>query len=102
MPIALAHGHPALESGAGAADGWTMTALHLQNPNNLLLLILPGEQDDAKALRTLMQQHRSDLQFQEQAISTEEGKQGIIRKMEENIIGVMTWIEPKAREVARS
>jgi len=49
-----------------------------------------------------MQQHRSDLQFQEQAISTEEEKQGIIRKMEENIIGVMTWIEPKAREVALS
>jgi hypothetical protein len=79
-----------------------MTALHLGNPNSLLLLILPGEEDDAKALRTLVQEHRSDLQLKEQAISTEEEKQGIIRKMEENIIGVMTWIEPKAREVALS
>ena len=79
-----------------------MTAFHLGNPNNHLLLILPGEEDDAKALRTLVQQHRSDLQLKEQAISTEEEKQGIIRKMKENIIGVMTWIEPKAREVALS
>jgi len=77
-----------------------MTAFHLGNPNNLLLLILPGEEDDAKALRTLVQQHRSDHQLKEQAISTEAEKQGIIRKMEENIIGVTTWIEPKAREVA--